>query len=432
MNETCPYFKSGKCEYSKGAYECNYELPDFHNCKVYKAMRVSLAGGSILDQLKAADALPPKANVAGGSRILGDEKLAQILGETESVKSSTPPKETYLCRPLEDQLGNIYGLWIKYERDAKDNDFIIASLLAHGVSPDFVEKGYTTEENTKDTQGGYLVKLRFWERKKVDYSAYSRTRVATHKLKGDGDFQKFTQVHSKIKSKPFSENQSEEFTKLLLLITGFFSIIFFLYCLFTHSGIWLWVSMLIVLLHILPFVTSKEKDTSSRIKDWQPQEGRDTRQLLADLIQEDELKRSTALGQLGDLDFNTVSHILDRVIKSPEAWQIRSKVIKEITKRPHPMFMKSIILSLKDPDSEVVKAAVNFISKIPHKDAVIPLIDICKIIDFDSETRTMAIKTLGDIGDTGAIKFLSGLSINEQNPKIITAATAALEKLKSK
>jgi hypothetical protein len=80
MADNCPYWSHGRCEPPRfDKYDCSWPTSDFTNCAIYKMAIAEQAGGSLQDQLQAADCIPSGAHVSGGrGRVLSDEKIEQI------------------------------------------------------------------------------------------------------------------------------------------------------------------------------------------------------------------------------------------------------------------------------------------------------------------------------------------------------------------
>jgi len=80
MADNCPYWSHGRCEPPRfDKYDCSWPTSDFTNCALYKMAVVEQTGGSLQDQLQAADCIPSGAHVSGGrGRVLSDEKIEQI------------------------------------------------------------------------------------------------------------------------------------------------------------------------------------------------------------------------------------------------------------------------------------------------------------------------------------------------------------------
>jgi hypothetical protein len=91
MADNCPYWAHGRCAPPKAqGYACSWPTHNYENCAVYKMAVVERAGGSMEDQLRAADAIPPGASVAGGrGRILSDREIEQVV--SKKTATDAPP-----------------------------------------------------------------------------------------------------------------------------------------------------------------------------------------------------------------------------------------------------------------------------------------------------------------------------------------------------
>lgn len=66
MADNCPYWSHGRCEPPRfDNFDCSWPTSDFTNCALYKMAVVEQTGGSLQDQLQAADCVPTGAHVAG-------------------------------------------------------------------------------------------------------------------------------------------------------------------------------------------------------------------------------------------------------------------------------------------------------------------------------------------------------------------------------
>lgn len=117
-------------------------------------------------------------------------------------------------------------------------------------------------------------------------------------------------------------------------------------------------------------------------------------------------------------------NILNEAMKDSE-WLVRFEAVRNLGTKFGMDAIDILITALDDEDADVRKRAVESIVELGQK-AVPPLIHLTK--SHAPNTRILAIRTLGNIGDPLAIEPLIEL-LTDENPEVSWEAALALEKI---
>jgi HEAT repeat protein len=115
---------------------------------------------------------------------------------------------------------------------------------------------------------------------------------------------------------------------------------------------------------------------------------------------------------------------------SSEDVRLRDHAVRVLAERRSPAAVPALLERLKDEDRRVVHRAVGALAQIGDERAVSPLIELSRSGDPSLTARVARI--IGDIGGPEAEGYLLTLEAGHPDPRVRTAARAALQDLEAR